>query len=295
MRTGSVSAASAAANLACCSLRPEWGPRHDSLRGESSRKPVHARGKLSRRSVCPDGAVSNTMWSQPSPSPASRPANSSNAAISVVHAPASCSWSCEICAASQIPRYGAITRSRYSSVAASGSMFSANSPGAPGTGVGWFVRATPSIWSRFEAGSVLTSSSLCPASASLSAVAHDSAVLPTPPLPVKNRNRVGASRKPMGRGGARDVPAGARAARWISRKNSVEHARRAAPAADAGVRDRERPSRSMIAVEAPGWRGDGEDRRGASSTDVTRGPEPATKPAGMVRPRERPTWPFAVP
>ena len=51
----------------------------------------------------------------------------------------------------------------------------------------------------------------------------------------------------------------------------------------------------MIAVEAPGWRGDGEDRRGASSPDVTRGPEPATKPAGMDRPRERLSSPFAGP
>ncbi len=50
-----------------------------------------------------------------------------------------------------------------------------------------------------------------------------------------------------------------------------------------------------IAVEAPGGRGDGEDRRGASSPDVTRGPEPATKPAGMDRPRERLSSPFAGP
>ncbi len=43
----------------------------------------------------------------------------------------------------------------------------------------------------------------------------------------------------------------------------------------------------MIAVEAPGWRGDGEDRRGASSPDVTRGP--------VDRPRERLSSPFAGP
>src|SRR5262249_30467881 len=50
-----------------------------------------------------------------------------------------------------------------------------------------------------------------------------------------------------------------------------------------------------IAVETPGWRGDGEDRRGASSTDVTRGPEPSTKQAGMDRPRERASYSFADP
>jgi hypothetical protein len=51
----------------------------------------------------------------------------------------------------------------------------------------------------------------------------------------------------------------------------------------------------MIAVELPGWRGDGEDRRGASSTDVTRGPEPATKRAEMHRLRERSTFSFEDP
>jgi hypothetical protein len=69
-----------------------------------------------------------------------------------------------------------------------------------------------------------------------------------------------------------------------------------------------------IAVEAPGRQGDVElaslensstlefsscatrvqraNRKGASSTDVTRGPETATPPAGMDRPRDRPTSPF---
>ena len=68
-----------------------------------------------------------------------------------------------------------------------------------------------------------------------------------------------------------------------------------AAARELALRARERTRRSVIAAEAPGWRGDGEDRRGASSSDVTRGPEPATKPVGMDRPRGRSTCPFAGP
>jgi hypothetical protein len=55
------------------------------------------------------------------------------------------------------------------------------------TGVGLFPSITPSTSSRLEAGSVLTSNTRLPASASFKAVAQDSEVLPTPPLPVKNR------------------------------------------------------------------------------------------------------------
>ena len=48
-----------------------------------------------------------------------------------------------------------------------------------------------------DAGSVLTSSTRFPASASVTAVAQASEVLPTPPLPVKNSPRVGSFRNSM--------------------------------------------------------------------------------------------------
>ena len=79
-------------------------------------------------------------------------------------------------------------------------MFSTDRPGAPGTGTGVLRSSMPSISSRFDAASVLTSSTFLPASASVSAAAVDSEVLPTPPLPVKNRCRVGWFRNPMGPG-----------------------------------------------------------------------------------------------
>jgi hypothetical protein len=74
------------------------------------------------------------------------------------------------------------------------SIFMAESPGADRTDVGVSDRPTPSISSRLEAGSVLTSRTRRPRSARQMAVAHASEVLPTPPLPVKNRKGVGASR-----------------------------------------------------------------------------------------------------
>src|ERR1035438_1698975 len=49
----------------------------------------------------------------------------------------------------------------------------------------------------FEAGSVLTSRTFFPALASVSAAAHAIEVLPTPPLPVKKRNRGALSRNFM--------------------------------------------------------------------------------------------------
>jgi hypothetical protein len=73
-------------------------------------------------------------------------------------------------------------------------MFIAESPVKFGTGVGLSVRATSSISSRFDAGSVLTISTRNPPSARPMAVAHAREVLPTPPLPVKKRNGVGAFR-----------------------------------------------------------------------------------------------------
>ena len=77
------------------------------------------------------------------------------------------------------------------SAAASGSMFNTHKWATVGTGVGELVSTTPSISSRLLAASVLTSSTYLPASAKARAAAADSEVLPTPPLPVKNRWRVG--------------------------------------------------------------------------------------------------------
>ena len=72
-------------------------------------------------------------------------------------------------------------------------MFIAKRFATLGIAVGAAPSATPSISSRFDAGSVLTRSTRLPASASEMATAHDSAVFPTPPLPVKNRCLVGAA------------------------------------------------------------------------------------------------------
>ena len=92
---GLLSAARAALKRASCIFSPECGPRQEAPRSLPAKNPVQALGKLSRRSVWPVGAVSNTTWSKvwsaSAPSLASRAANSSNAAISVVQAPESCS------------------------------------------------------------------------------------------------------------------------------------------------------------------------------------------------------------
>ena len=77
-------------------------------------------------------------------------------------------------------------------------MLSTDRLGAPGTGVGVLRKGTPSISSRLEAASVLTSRVRTPLSARAKAVAVDNDVLPTPPLPVKNRCRVGCCSQPMG-------------------------------------------------------------------------------------------------
>src|SRR5512142_149071 len=69
-------------------------------------------------------------------------------------------------------------------------MFIAQRPGTSGTGVGRPASLTPKTSSRFEAGSVLTKSTRWPRSARPTAVAPATEVLPTPPLPVKNRFRV---------------------------------------------------------------------------------------------------------
>jgi hypothetical protein len=67
----------------------------------------------------------------------------------------------------------------------------------PGTATGWLLSAMPSISFRLEAASVLTSSTFLPASASAIDTAVETDVLPTPPLPVKNRCFVGCSRRRM--------------------------------------------------------------------------------------------------
>ena len=88
------------------------------------------------------------------------------------------------------PRIGPINRSRYASAAATGLILRASSPGAPATALGWLLNGVASTSSRLDAGSVLTSSTRRPARANRNAHAHESEVLPTPPLPVKKRNRV---------------------------------------------------------------------------------------------------------
>ena len=55
--------------------------------------------------------------------------------------------------------------------------------------------ATPNTCPTLEAGSVLTNNTREPWSANLTAVAHAREVFPTPPLPVKNMNCGGESRK----------------------------------------------------------------------------------------------------
>ena len=79
-------------------------------------------------------------------------------------------------------------------------MFRTDRPGACGTGVALLLSAMPSISSRLEAASVLTSKTRRPMSAKYSATAVESDVLPTPPLPVKNRCRVGWCSRFSGRG-----------------------------------------------------------------------------------------------
>src|ERR1035437_1807910 len=69
---------------------------------------------------------------------------------------------------------------------------------APGTATGRLPRGTSNISSRLDAGSVLTSRTDLPLSVSAKAAAQAIEVLPTPPLPVKNKKRVGSTRNPGG-------------------------------------------------------------------------------------------------
>ena len=126
----------------------------------------------------------------------------------MVQAPDSCSRTVDSSSAVALPSICASTRRRYDSAALSGSMLSTDRPGAPGTATGVLRSSMPSISSRLDAASVLTSSTRLPASASVNAVALDSEVLPTPPLPVKKRYRVGWFRNP--------TPAGSNQVRTLS-------------------------------------------------------------------------------
>src|SRR5271157_5425625 len=76
-------------------------------------------------------------------------------------------------------------------------MFRAERRGTPGTALASEPSVTPRTSSRFDAGSVLTSSARRPRSASATAEAHARDVFPTPPLPVKNRKREGLFRKAL--------------------------------------------------------------------------------------------------
>ena len=70
-------------------------------------------------------------------------------------------------------------------------MFSAQSPVTPGTILGIDPSETPSISSRFDAGSVLTKSTRLPRSAKAMALAQLSEVLPTPPFRKRFETAVG--------------------------------------------------------------------------------------------------------
>src|SRR5450759_2709088 len=117
-------------------------------------------------------------------------------------------------------------------------MLSASSPETSGTAVASPESRTPSTSSRFDAGSVLTRRTRDPPSASATAAAQASDVFPTPPFPVKKRNRVGLSRK-------RRPHAGAVAASAIAVRSSDRIAAR-----DRGQRREKRPLRTGGGVEA---------------------------------------------
>ena len=69
----------------------------------------------------------------------------------------------------------------------------------PGTNSGAAPTFISNTSSRFDAGSVLTMSTWRPASANPSATLLATVVLPTPPLPVKNRNGVSERSRIMDR------------------------------------------------------------------------------------------------
>ena len=80
------------------------------------------------------------------------------------------------------------------SAAAVGSILRTCRRSAPGTATGTLPKGTSNISSRLDAGSVLTRSTDLPPSTSARAAAQAIEVLPTPPLPVKNKKRVGLTK-----------------------------------------------------------------------------------------------------
>ena len=107
----SASASTAALYWLCCFSRPAKGPRQEAPPGFSSMKLLHAPGSWSIRMVWPVGAVSKTIWSYSSRNAMSvrSAVNSSNAAISVVHAPDSCSSIPATTSSGSSPRTGSIS------------------------------------------------------------------------------------------------------------------------------------------------------------------------------------------
>ena len=113
--------------------------------------------------------------------------NSLKAAISTVHDPDSCSSMFWITLSGNFPLKGAITLSRYSAAACSGSRLTTVKPG-----ISVISEPCPlSDWlktsCKLEAGSVLIRSIFLPLSANPTAVAQAIDVFPTPPFPVKKR------------------------------------------------------------------------------------------------------------
>ena len=137
--------------------------------------------------------------------PASRPANSSNAAISVVHAPESCSRMVWSSSSVFTPPYGAMTRSRYASRRPPDRRSWRRGPVRLALCVGAF----PSSCRASRRGSTPDRCSpaarACPRSAR-ERRAHASAVFPTPPLPVKKRCREGERNGFMLRGHRSPAP-----------------------------------------------------------------------------------------
>src|SRR5699024_11935616 len=85
------------------------------------------------------------------------------------------------------------TFSLYSFADISGSIFAIKRFSNCSTAVGLLVNSTLKTSCKFDAGSVLTSSTFFPFSAKDTAVAQAVDVLPTPPLPVKNKKDVNSN------------------------------------------------------------------------------------------------------
>ena len=180
----------------CCALSPESGPRHDVPPTFVSMKLDHAAGSSSRRRVWPVGAVSKMTWSNAArgvwrPRAASRTRRTRRSRRCTRPRAAPPCWRRRPRAAR---RGRARRRARGSRARPARDRCSARRARArPARPSATRSSVTPSTSSRFEAGSVLTSSTRLPASARPMAVAQAEEVLPTPPLPVKNRMRVGFS------------------------------------------------------------------------------------------------------